>query len=185
VYIRAVGISRELLPGEYAVLGLLAGEPAHGYEVARHWAESALAMVCPVEQATVYAYLQTLEREQLVDWEEQRVGRRPPRRVYTVNEAGWSVLRAWLRAPVQRMREVRLDFLLKLFLLERIDPGASPGLIRDQIAACRHYVHEAESRSAAAEGFELLLWESKRSAGEATLNWLESHRSRAGRTQAS
>lgn len=182
---RVVELSRELLPGEYAVLGLLADEPAHGYEVARRWAESALALVSPIEQATIYAYLQALEREQLVDWEEQRVGRRPPRRVYTVNEAGWSVLRAWLRAPVARMREVRLDFLLKLFLLERIEPAATAGLIADQIASCRRYIEQAELRLAAASGFERTVWESRLSAGAATLAWLQSHGSGVPRREAS
>ncbi len=165
-------IHRDLLPAEYVTLGFLAIQPAHGYDVARRWAASPVASVLSADQAMVYGYLRTLEREQLVDWTETRVGRRPPRRVYTVNEDGWSPLRAWLRQPVQRMREARLDLLLKLFFLESIDPDAIPGLIRDQVGVCERYVADARARLAAAEGFERLVRESKLSAGEATLAWL-------------
>jgi PadR family transcriptional regulator, regulatory protein AphA len=166
---------RDLLPGEYTVLGLLALEPAHGYEVNRRWQESPLAELLPVEQSILYGYLRTLDRRGLLDWEEHRVGNRPPRRVFALSEEGWEYLRPWLRSPVERMREVRLDLLLKLYLLEEIDPGGVPRLIAEQVAVCRRYVDREEARLDRAEGFTRLIAESRLSAGRATLGWLSSH----------
>jgi DNA-binding PadR family transcriptional regulator len=165
-------LERDLFPGEYAALAFLADEPAHGYELARSWAASPIAEVCPVEQSVVYGYLRNLERRALLDWSDVRVGNRPPRRIYEVNEDGWSLLRAWLHAPVERMREVRLDLLLKLYFLERIDARAVPRLVAEQIAVCERYVEFERTRLNAAEGFERLLSESRLTAGEATLAWL-------------
>lgn len=163
---------RPLLPGEYAVLGLLAVEPRHGYELARAFAAPPLSEVCPVEPSLLYAYLRNLERRGLVDWEEVRVGNRPTRKTYEPSEAGWEVLRGWLRAPVTRMREVRLDLLLKLYLLRLLDPAGEPRLVARQVEVCAAYEQDARSRAEAAEGFSRVVWESKWRAAVATRAWL-------------
>ena len=165
---------RDLLPGEYAALGLLADSPAHGYELARRWEASPLAEVIPTEQSVLYGYLRTLERRDLLEWEEVRVGNRPPRRIFTPSEAGWEVLRAWLRAPVRRMREVRMDLLLKIYLLRLLDPAGERRLLARQVEVCERYLEDARVRLDAAEGFERLVHESRTTAAEATLVWLRS-----------
>ena len=164
---------RPLLPGEYAVLGLLGAEPRHGYDVSRHWQNSALAEVLPLEQSVLYGYLRTLERRGYLDWEEIRVGNRPPRRIFQLSEDGWSVLNAWMTAPVSRMREVRLDLLLKIYVLRLIDPSREPRLLRDQVEVCRRYLADADAHLATAEGFEHLVWDSKRTAAAGVLAWLQ------------
>ena len=174
---------RSLLPGEYAVLGLLGAEPRHGYDVSRHWQSSPLNEVLPLEQSVLYGYLRVLERRGYLDWEEIRVGNRPPRRIFTLSEDGWSVLNAWMSAPVTRMREVRLDLLLKMYVLRLIDPSREPRLVREQIEVCRSYLANVDRRLEEAEGFERLLWESKRTGAAGVLAWLESvlqHNSKKG-----
>ncbi|MEX2375311.1 MAG: PadR family transcriptional regulator [Dehalococcoidia bacterium] len=174
-YSGAMESNRALLPGEYAVLGLLAIEPAHGYEVNRRWQESPLTELLPIEQSVLYGYLRTLERRGFLDWEEHRVGNRPPRRVFALSEEGWEYLRPWLRSPVERMREVRLDLLLKLYFLEEIDPRAVVRLIAEQVMVCRRYEERAELRLREAEGFARLIAESRLTAVRATRAWLSSH----------
>ncbi len=169
---------RPLLPGEYAVLGLLAVRPQHGYEMARTFGEPPLADVCPVEQSLLYAYLRNLERRGLVDWEEVRAGNRPPRKIYAPSEDGWSHLREWLHAPVECMRETRLDFLLKLWFLRQLDPSGERRLVEQQVAVCERYVAEARARARAADGFGAVVWESKWRVGQATRAWLLAHLAR-------
>ncbi|MDO9445999.1 MAG: PadR family transcriptional regulator [Dehalococcoidia bacterium] len=176
---------RPLLPGEFAVLGLLALEPRHGYELARAFSAPPLSEVCPVEPSLLYAYLRSLERRALVDWEEVRVGNRPPRKTYEPSEAGWEALRGWLRAPVTRMREVRLDLLLKLYLLRLLDPAGEPRLVARQIEACAAYEQDARAHAEAAEGFSRVVWESKWRAAEATRGWLVAYTPASGRKAAS
>lgn len=163
---------RDLLPGEYAALGLLAVEPMHGYELHRRWQDSPIVEVLPVEQSVLYGYLRTLERRGLVDWEEHRVGNRPPRKILSPSEDGWTLLRAWLRAPVHRLREVRLDLLLKIYLVRLLDPRAEASLLARQVGVCERYVFDARTRLDASEGFAALVHQSRVSAAEATLAWL-------------
>jgi DNA-binding PadR family transcriptional regulator len=163
---------RPLLPGEYAVLGLLAAEPQHGYELARRWLASPLALVLPAEQSVLYGYLRNLERRGLLDWEEVRVGNRPPRRIFSASEEGWEVLRPWLHAPVDRMREVRLDLLLKIYVLRLLDPAAERRLLSRQIEVCDAYLADARASAGDAEDFGRLIWQAKATAAEATLIWL-------------
>ncbi|MCC7089974.1 MAG: PadR family transcriptional regulator [Chloroflexi bacterium] len=162
---------RPLLPGEYAVLALLALRPMHGYEMTAFIEEEGLSDVCPVEQSTLYTYLRNVEARGLVTWAEERVGNRPPRKIFELTPAGNELIHAWLRRPVGRMREVRLEFLLKLFFLARLDPDAHRELLAGQVRACEVYLHALDARVLLAP-FEQLVVQSKRSAAEATLNWL-------------
>lgn len=162
---------RPLLPGEYAVLALLALRPMHGYEMTAFIQDEGLSDVCPVEQSTLYTYLRNIEARGLVTWTEERVGHRPPRKIFELTLAGRELIHAWLRRPVGRMREVRLEFLLKLFFLARLDPRAHRELIEGQLRACEAYLAALDSRVLLAP-FEQLVVQSKRSAAEATLAWL-------------
>ncbi len=168
---------RGLLPGEHVVLGLLGLRPMHGYEMARLFAQEDLVTVCPVEQSLLYTYLRNLEDRALVRWEERRVGNRPPRKLYELTPAGQQELDAWLREPVGRIREIRLDFLLKLYFLHQTDPAAERGLIARQIAVCEGYARTLRKSLDSHEGFPLLVARSKLSAAIATLDWLREYAS--------
>lgn len=168
--------TRELLPGEYAILAMLRLGPKHGYEMARFLERDGLPDVTRVEQSLLYAYLKNVERRGLIAGEEARVGLNPPRRVFHLTEQGEALVDIWLRRPVARLREVRLDFMLKLYFLHQIDPAAEPGLLRGQIASCEAYLERVWSRLPGAEaGFERLVLGSKASAAEATLAWLRDY----------
>jgi PadR family transcriptional regulator AphA len=54
-----------------------------------------------------------------------------PRTVLAATPAGTRALRAWLRTPVQHLRDVRSELLLKLALAER------PGVDREPLVAAQ------------------------------------------------
>lgn len=165
---------RALLPGEYAVLSLLAVRPMHGYEMVCFLGDEGLDAVCPVEQSTLYTYLRNVEARDLVTWTEERVGNRPPRKTYALTPSGEMLIHDWLRRPVERMREVRLEFLLKLFFLNLTDRPAMKVLLSEQIGVCETYL--AHIQAARAESpFRRLVALSKASAAEGTLGWLKSY----------
>jgi PadR family transcriptional regulator AphA len=166
--------ARALLPGEYAALALLALRPMHGYEMMCFLEDEGLVDVFPVEQSTLYTYLRNVEARGLVAWTEERVGQRPPRKIYELTPAGHDLIHDWLRSPVERMREVRLEFLLKLFFLERLDREARSRLLAAQIAVCESYLGGLDLRPAAT-AFRRLVIQSKRSAAESTLGWLKNY----------
>ena len=167
---------RTLLPGEYAVLCVLALRPMHGYEMLSFLSGEGLDAVCPVEQSTLYTYLRNVESRGLVSWTEARVGLRPPRKTYELTATGRELIDDWLRLPVERMREVRLEFLLKLYFLDVLDHGAVAGLLADQIRFCEGYLLMVQAHNRPEESpFRRLVARSKSSAAEATLDWLRSY----------
>src|SRR5262245_45201670 len=90
-----------LSPVQYAIRGLLHGQPAHGYELQRSFTEgSDLAGVVHLEQASLYAALKDLAGRGLIDGTETREGLRPPRTVYALSKRGERLLDAWMRTPV-------------------------------------------------------------------------------------
>lgn len=165
---------RALLPGEYAVLGLLLSGPMYGYEMARCFDRFELAEVCPIEQSMLYTYLRNVEGRGLVSWAEERVGNRPPRKIFELTPAGKEAVRAWLRQPVERIREVRLDLLLKLYFLHRHDPGGERALLEDQIAVCETYLTRQVERREESD-FARLVVRAKQTAAESTLSWLKAY----------
>jgi DNA-binding PadR family transcriptional regulator len=166
--------SRELLAGEYAVLGLLAIRPMYGYEMARYFDRDDLIAVCPIEQSLLYTYLRNIEGRGLVSWAEERVGNRPPRKRFELTAEGALLIDGWLRRPVQRMREIRLELLVKLYILGQVDAPAERALLREQVEVCEHYL-SGLAESPERDGFPALVQRSKQSAAEATLNWLKEY----------
>ena len=167
----------DLTPAEYAVLGLLCEEPSYGYELKDQLSPgSGLGRVCPVEPAMVYAILRSLTGFDLIDgaWDETSY---PRKAVYTVTDEGAATFERWLRRPVGRIREVRHDFLIKLYFAMRGDPKLARELLAAQIAVTREYAVALEAERAALGGapgdFDALVLDSKVSAARITLTWLE------------
>src|SRR5688572_17253618 len=110
---------------ERALLGLLQQEPRHGYDLAREFAPgTVLGDIVHLEPSLLYANLKKLEREGLVESTLQPQESRPPRRILRLTARGEAELQRWLREPVEHTRDLRLEFLLKLYLARRIDPDA-------------------------------------------------------------
>jgi DNA-binding PadR family transcriptional regulator len=171
----------DLTPVQYAILGLLHEQPVHGYELQRSFSSHGdLAEVAQIEQPTLYAALKELATRDLIAGAETREGARPPRTVYALTPEGERLLTAWLRAPVQRLRQVRLDFLLKVYFARRRGVREVRALVDAQIRACHDYLAALELQAAALspDDFAYLVAESRTSAARGTLDWLHDYRRR-------
>jgi DNA-binding PadR family transcriptional regulator len=125
------------MPAEHALLGLLAMSDGsrHGYDLARAFQpDSELGEIIKLEPGMLYHHLKKLERLGWVTSRQEQVDRRPARSVYTLTENGRTELRNWMTEPVEHTREIRLAFLVKLFLARQSDPARAKALIEEQIA---------------------------------------------------
>lgn len=147
--------------GEWAVLGLLAEQPRHGFAVARLMApEGEIGRVWALPKPLVYRALSTLQERGLVVPAGEEPGERGPHRtLHVATGAGVEALRAWLATPVDHLREVRSLLMLKLALLARVGADAA-ALLTAQRERLAPLVATLEARVSAAEAFEhtLLLW---------------------------
>lgn len=165
--------------GEYAILGLLRERPMHGYEIARRFAADLdLGLVLPLEMSNVYAMLKDLHEHGLLEGRRETVGLRPPRTVYALTPEADALFGQWLEEPVERLRQVRADFLVKLYFCRNIGLACTARLLDAQLAASRAYLERLAqlSADAAPESFERLVRASKLGAARATVDWLAAER---------
>jgi PadR family transcriptional regulator, regulatory protein AphA len=168
-------IDVNLTPTAYAILGLLRERPMHGYEIAQHFKpEADLGQVVPADMSTIYTFLKDLQEHGLIHGERVIVGARPPRTVFSLTAGTEPLFLDWLRRPVARMREVRLDFLLKLYFARQLGATEARALVKAQTIACRDYLQrqKTSARDLDATSFESLVLESKLTAAESILDWL-------------
>lgn len=121
---------------EYAVLGLLGERPSHGFALAKLLDEEGqVGRVFTVRRPLVYRALDRLVAAGLAQAVSTEKGNAGPKRViHRITVSGRRRLNRWLAEPVEHVRDLRIEFLLKLTLLDR--SRQSPlALIRAQRAA--------------------------------------------------
>ena len=120
---------------EYAVLGILAEEPSHGFAISKQLeAESDVGRVITVRRPLVYRALDRLVEAGYAEPVTTEQGEGPQRVIHRVTRKGRNRLRAWLSQPVDHVRDLRIEFLLKLALLRRSEQSPL-ALIRAQRVA--------------------------------------------------
>ncbi len=99
---------------KHAFLTLLAGSPAHGYEL-KHALEQRFGdLLPPINVGQVYTTLARLERDGFVE-SAQVEGDGRGKRVYALTDAGRAEIAAWLEAP-SPAASLRDEFVTKLVL---------------------------------------------------------------------
>ncbi|MGH2617756.1 MAG: PadR family transcriptional regulator [Thermomicrobiales bacterium] len=138
------------MPAEHALLGLLAlseSGAGHGYELARHFGPDApLGNVIRLEPGMVYHHLKKLDRFGWVSLLPEAASGRPARRRFALSPAGRNELNRWLAEPVAHTREIRLDFLVKLYLALLLDPTIAARLVQEQREICRRLAESLRAR---------------------------------------
>lgn len=135
-------------PVEYVILGLLKGKPMHGYEMFQHFQSSTLGQIVHVEMSQLYAFLKKLERMTYIEAELEAQGIRPPRKIFHITENGQSIFLHWLTQPVEKPRDIRILFLIKLYFVQHYLPVQTTYLIEQQIRACQHFLTRLEVKHA-------------------------------------
>jgi PadR family transcriptional regulator, regulatory protein AphA len=164
------------MPAEHALLGLLTQSTGsrHGYDLAREFQPgSELGEIIRLEPGMLYHHLKKLERAGWVTSQQEFVERRPARFVYTLTQAGRAELDRWMTEPVGHTREIRLAFLVKLYLAQHADRDLAERLIREQIAILEELEisHETEQ---VGSGFSAAVRALRVAQTRTALDWLRS-----------
>ncbi|MEZ4523609.1 MAG: PadR family transcriptional regulator [Thermomicrobiales bacterium] len=160
---------------EHAVLGLLAIQPRHGYDLAKEFSpETVLGDIVHLESGMLYAHLKKLERLGWVDAELEPQEARPARKVFNLTDEGRDELRRWLSEPVDKTRDIRLEFLLKLYLAYQTSPARVEQLVREQQAICEQFVKSLEAQiDNEDDEFRSLVLEMRLAQNQALARWLD------------
>jgi DNA-binding PadR family transcriptional regulator len=131
--------AEQLLLGEWACLGILYEGPAHGFAIAsrlkpdgdigRVWSLSRPLTYRSLEQLAVRAYIEPIGEERGIAGGN--------RTILAATRQGRARLRRWVRTPVDHLRDLRSELLLKLVIAERsgIDVAAMLAAQHERIAS--------------------------------------------------
>lgn len=162
---------------EYALLGFLLGQPLHGYEIHHRLQDAqALGLVWHVKQAHLYALLERLEAAGMLVGELVPQDTRPPRRLLRLTDAGREAFQTWLHTPVAHGRDLRIEFLAKLFWAQRDSPASAANIIAQQRAACERWLHALQRELDAVQEstpFAALVVQFRLGQTQAMLDWLD------------
>jgi DNA-binding PadR family transcriptional regulator len=130
---------RDLLLGEWACLGVLYDGPSHGFAIAMALRPGGeLGRVWSLSRALTYRSLdQLVERGLVRSVGEERGIAGGNRTVLAATRAGRAELRRWLATPVEHLRDLRSELLLKLVIAQRcgVDVGDMLHRQRSAVAA--------------------------------------------------
>jgi DNA-binding PadR family transcriptional regulator len=143
-----------VMPAEHAILGFLDLDEGsgHGYDLARNFAPGQpLGGVLHLEPGMLYHHLKKMEKAGWVQSTVEQQPTRPARQVYQLTDDGRAELKRWLSEPVQHTREIRLEFLVKLYFARLSDERLASELIAGQLDSCRRWQASLAEQKAASE----------------------------------
>ena len=164
-----------LLTVEHALLGFIYERPVHGYEIYQQLsAPDGLWQVWRLKQAQLYALLAKLEEHGYILADVQPQAARPPRKMYTLTAKGRAAYLSWLHGPVAHGRQMRIEFLAKLYFACRQGPAAANALLAQQTAACEQWLAHLRRQPPAApqEMFAYAVQQFRINQVESFLAWL-------------
>lgn len=161
--------SGDLLVGEWACLGILCSAPRHGFAVAaRLRPDTDIGRVWSMSRALTYRSLEQLVARGLVEVAGHEAGVAGGQRtILSATRRGRSVFRTWVRTPVEHIRDLRSELLLKILLSAEnsID-------VTEMLTEQRRRVIEIVETLEHAPGDDVVhLW--RREAAQAALRFLE------------
>lgn len=159
---------------EWAALGLLCESPRHGWAITRDLApDGAIGQVYSCTRPLVYRALGGLRDGGLVEARGTTTsGEGPARTTLAATRRGRTAFGRWLGAPVEHVRDLRSELMLKLLFHERSCHDPAP-LLRAQAALLSKAELALELQVRSLEAFDrtLVLW--RLSVARAALSFVE------------
>jgi DNA-binding PadR family transcriptional regulator len=158
---------------EWTVLVVLSQRPAHGFAVSQLTApDGELGRIWRIPRPVVYRAIGRLLDAGFIIPESVEPGLGPQRTIYSVTAPGRAEAERWLNTPVEHVRDMRSQLLIKLALLHRADRDPAD-LLRRQRAALDPIARAMQAPQAKPDGFEEILLAWRRATAAAALGFLD------------
>lgn len=140
----------DLLLGEWACLGLLYAVPSHGFAIAAQLRPDAeVGRIWSLSRPLTYRSLDQLVERGFVRPVGSEPGDAGPNRtILAATRTGRARLRTWIRTPVEHLRDLRSELLLKIAIAGRC------GIAMDDMLRAQRDRVEAHSSSLSALAFD-------------------------------
>ncbi len=136
-------MARQALPlaMEHSILALLDEEPMHGYEIHQKLSQMAgIDKIWNLKQSLLYSKLERLESSGFIEQTPStETSSLPARVVFKLTPTGKQSLLDWIASPVQKARDIRMNFLGKLIIARRYGIDQALDLIKKQREICQRW----------------------------------------------
>jgi DNA-binding PadR family transcriptional regulator len=158
-----------------ALLSFFIEKPNYGYEVYKYLSsETTLFKIWHLKRSQFYSFLERLFNEQYLSHEIEEGQQYPDRRIFSLTPMGLNILQEWMVTPVQHGREMRQDFLVKLFVLQSYYPNRIKELVQNQTLICQQWKHEQEQQLInESDKFQKLLINYRKMQIQSMIDWLD------------
>lgn len=158
---------------KYVLLGALMSGPRHGYEILQ-FLETGLGPIWRVSTSQLYVLLKRLDKEGLVSSSLEIQDTRPSKRVFSIMPPGKKRFLKWLKSPTDHVRDLRIEFLAKLFFLHNLALPGGNALVNVQIALLEQVKEGLTARrKAEKDDYNRLVYGFRISTLTGWLNWLK------------
>lgn len=160
---------------EHALLGFLCDAPMHAYEMHQQLHEAeALGLVWRIKQSQLYALLARLEEVGYLTTVTAPQETRPARKMLHLTPAGRAAFETWRTSPVYHGRDLRQEFLAKLYFAQLDGAASVATLVEAQRAVCRTMLAAMQGRAnAAQQPYARLVYEFRYRQIKASFEWLD------------
>lgn len=169
--------SQAPLSNEYILLGFAAQGPVHGYDLHKQISTlDGISSIWHVKQAQLYALLDKLESLGYLEAAPAPGSAFAPRKVYHLTGAGRQAFEDWMVSPVAHARQMRQEFLARLYFARLAGPESAHRLIEAQVDACQSWQRALQARLAGETNpasFQRTVDEYRLNQIEAILAWLK------------
>lgn len=160
-------------PAEFVPLALLEAGVRHGYDLHRRiGGDPVLHSIWRLGRSELYFLLKKLEKRSWITPYASEIGQGPPRTTYAITAPGRAALRGWLASPVPNPRDLRAEFLAKVYLGRMLAAPETAGLLKTQSDVLQKRLdrlHEAAQQS----GFQRHVHRLRLLQTQAALQWLK------------
>jgi len=161
---------RKLSNQEFVVLGIIMDGATHGYEIC----QSELNHIWHIPISQTYVLLRRLEKGKMITFQLLREGHRPQKKVYTLTDEGREAFLSWVGKPAEKIRNIRTEFLSKLFLIRKLRLDMEITLITAQLKICKTRKKCIDGDTPAGTGtFKDMISLYRHTMIDATIRWLE------------
>jgi len=149
----------------------------HGYQLRERLGDG-LGALWRIASSQLYQVLHRLENANWVTKTTESGGAGPSRHVYAVTDAGGEAFWIWATSPVRHVRQMRVEFFAKIYLLRRLAPERLSDLVAEQLRILRElrdHLHARAQIDIDDSALATLAASYRRCQVEAVLRWLEDH----------
>lgn len=168
--------SQSPLSLEHILLGFLYQNPIHGYDLYKNVSSlESISLVWHIKQNQLYALLDKLQSNGLLISNIVPGEAYLMRKEYRITTAGRRAFLEWVASPVAHGRDMRQEFLAKLYFAFSLGADSGRRLAEKQKTECNEWLsslHINQSRTSNEKTFEKMIFQYRISQTEAMIEWL-------------